>query len=64
MKLNIINNPTYSLELTEKEIKLLANCLNYCWHRLERHKCSGLHGVVDSSWVNHFRAIIQNKIGW
>lgn len=33
--------------LTEEEIKLIRECLNYCFHRLDKHDNSGIKGRVN-----------------
>lgn len=63
MKIDIINQPIYNIELTKKEARLLQYCIYYCWHRLNQHQNTGLHSdFLNQSWVNHFRTILNNKL--
>lgn len=58
MKINIINDPRYIIELSECEYITIMNCLDYAWHRLEGHEDTGLHKVIrDKVAVNRVNFI-------
>ena len=40
--------------LEEKDINTIKECLNYCYHRLSKHKC-GIAGIVNLDKVNRLR---------
>lgn len=48
----IIQQVEYTLE--NKDIKIVRNCLDYCYHRLKKHKC-GISGMVNLTELNKLR---------
>lgn len=46
MKINTKQTTTKEFVLSEKEAKIVKKCLDYCWHRLSKHKKCGINGVV------------------
>jgi len=48
-----IKKTEYILE--DKDIEVIKNCLNYCYHRLKYHKKTGIHKIVSLEEVNRLR---------
>ena len=41
--------------LSEKEVKLVKVCLDYIYHRLEKHESCGIRGVINRDDLNKLR---------
>lgn len=60
MKINTKQTTTKEFVLSEKEANTVKKCLDYCWHRLSKHKKCGINGVVDVNDV----ATLREGIGF
>ena len=60
--MNIINIKQYTVELNQSEFNTILFCMNYCYHRLEKHENSGLHGKVNLDLVDKLRKQMGEKV--
>ena len=51
--IEVIKRSKYVLE--EKDIYTIKQCLNYGYHRLNRHRGCGIDGIVDIREINRLR---------
>ena len=51
---------TYSISLSEKEIKEIFQCLNYCSHRLREHNPPS---ILSLGRIDNMRKAIGDTIG-
>jgi len=49
----------YIFELDEKEKNIFLQTLNYCYHRLKKHKDSGISTMVNINDVDKLRKEIK-----
>ena len=51
------------IDLNLDEAKELLNCMDYCYHRLEKHKHTGLHRTgVNIKYIDNIRCKLRKLI--
>ena len=60
--MHIISVENKALVFNEEERRKLKFCIDYCWHRLEKHQNTGLHKVkMDIPFVDRLRKQLDNR---
>ena len=49
----------YEYVLEDQDIKVIKECLNYCFHRLTNHSHVGIFGIVGVKQINRLRKELE-----